>query len=162
MLKRTLNAVWYGAVFAVSMALTTAFALTITGRNSDNKNAIFQYGIPSISRENGITATPTPAIATAYQLTAGVSEVTTIATTGDAVKLPSTIYLTAPNSPAALNVIVINSNASNAVAVFPFAAGDTIVKSGAAGTPGASVSVPALTTLECFAFTDTKWYCQTG
>jgi hypothetical protein len=160
-MKRTLHAVWYGAVFAVSVMLTSAFALTITGRNSENARSIFQTGIPAISREDGIVASTTQTLAGAYQLTAGMSIVAT-ANVNDAVKLPSSLQGPGGNGPYAIQVAIVN-NAANSINVFPFASTDVIVTSSGVGSAGAALALPTTTkAMECWAIADGRYYCQLG
>lgn len=153
MLKRL-----FAAALAVALtgALAVAASLTITGTNTEWRNSIFQIGIPRISRDESITATASGSISTAYQLTAGISYVTTVASSGDAVKLP----ITTPNAGTTgvgggLQMVIINGAASNAMNIFPFQAADTIN----AGSGGAAYSLAAGKTAICFVGIDGKWFC---
>lgn len=151
MLKRLI-----AALAAVAVAGTLAFALNITGTNTEYRNSIFQVGILRISRDESITATPSGSISTAYQLTAGVSYVTTVASSGDAVKLPITTPTsgTVPQG-GGLMMVIINGAASNAMNIFPYQAADTIN----AGSGGAAYSLAAGKTAICFVGIDGKWFC---
>lgn len=162
MIKRTLNAVWFGAVFGASLMLSAALALTVTGRNSENRQSIFQMGIQAMSVETGITASTTQSQVGAYQLSAGVSQITT-ANANDAVKLPSLSALGSPsNVDASLNVTVINNTAGN-ITLYPFAATDVIVMGGTAAGAGALKTLATLTTTECWSISTTgRWYCTSS
>lgn len=152
MLKRilaTLAAVVCAGTFAL------AASITITGTNSEWRNSIFQMGIPRITRDESITATPSGSITTSYQLTAGISYITTVASSGDGVKLPSTIASTGSPAGGGLMMVIVNGAASNATNIFPFAAADTIN----AGSGGAAYSLAAGKTAICFAGLDAKWFC---
>lgn len=153
MLKRLIAAL---AAVAVTGALALAASLNITGTNNEFKNSIFQVGVLRISRDETITATPSGSITTAYQLTAGLSVVTTSASSGDAVKLPITTP-TGGSVPAGggLVMIIVNGAASNAINIFPYQAADIIN----AGSAGASYSLAAGKTAICVAGLDGHWYC---
>ena len=159
MLRKAIRSVCYGSVFGVSLLMTAAFALQITGRNSDNQRSIFQAGIAASSTELGITASTTQTQVGAYQLSAGLSQITT-ANSADAVKLPSLSNLGSPsNLDAALNVVIIN-NTANTVQLFPFSSTDVIVSGGSAAGAGASKNIPTLTTADCWSVSTGRWYCQ--
>jgi hypothetical protein len=162
-MKRLLNSALSGAVFALAVLVTAALALQITGRDSTNQRVIWQSGIQAVSTELGITATASGTQATSYQLSAGFSLVTTVATIGDGVKLPSITGIGAPsNVDASLNVVVVN-NTANSMNIFPFAATDVIVSNGAAGGAGAALAVGALKNADCWSATSTgRWYCTVG
>ena len=161
MMKRLLNSAAIGVICGIVMS--AAFALTISGRDSANRNAIWQNGISALSTELGITATASGTQATSYQLSAGFSLVTTVATIGDGVRLPSITNIGAPsNVDASLNVIVVNDTA-NAMNVFPFLATDIIVSNGAVGGAGGALSVTARKQIDCWSATSTgRWYCTQG
>jgi len=153
----------YGAIFALAAFATTATALVIAGRVSTNNRDMFQVGIQAVTPEQGITATPSGTQVTSYQLSAGVSFVTTVATIGDGVKLPSITQLGSPTSlDGAINVVVVN-NTANSMNVFPFLATDVIVSNGTAGGAGAALAVAALKNADCWASTSLgRWYCTVG
>lgn len=153
MLKRLIAAI---AAVAVTGALALAASITITGTNTENRMSIFQMGIPRITRDESITATASGSISTAYQLTAGVSVITTVASGGDAVKLPITTP-TGGSVPAGggLMMVIINGAASNSLNVFPYQAADIIN----AGSAGAAYALAAGKTAICFAGLDGHWYC---
>jgi hypothetical protein len=164
MMKRLLNSALSGVVFALAVLATAALAVTLTGRESSQSRAIYQAGMFAVTPEAGITATPSGTITTAFQLGAGVSQVTTVATIGDAVKLPSM----APGAPTSLdgslNVVIIN-NTANSMNVFPFAATDVIVNTtaGTAGGAGAAIAVAALKMADCWSIAGSgRWYCSIG
>ena len=162
-MKRFLNSAAAGAIFALAALATTATALVVTGRISANNREIFQVGIQAVTPEQGITATPSGTQATSYQLSAGVSFVTTVATIGDGVKLPSITAIGAPtNLDGAINIIVVN-NTANSMNVFPFAATDVIVSNGTAGGAGAALAIATLKSADCWASTALgRWYCTVG
>lgn len=154
MLKRL-----FAGLFAVAItgALALAASITITGHNTEWRNSTFQVGIPRISRDESITATASGSITTAYQLTAGVSYVTVVATAGDAVKLPSTTTPADNNGPpGSLVMIIINADASDSMNIFPFLSTDTIN----AGSAGAALALAAGKTTTCVVGIAGKWFCN--
>jgi hypothetical protein len=162
-MKRYLNSAVCGAAFGLAACLVPALALTVLGRDSGQQRNIFQVGIAAVTPEQGITATPSGTQATSYQLTAGVSFVTTVATIGDGVKLPSITAIGAPtNLDGAINIVVVN-NTANSMSLFPFLATDVIVSNGAAAGAGAALAVGALKNADCWANTALgRWYCTVG
>jgi len=162
-MKRFLNSAACGVIFALAVLATSATALVISGRISQNNREIFQVGIQAMTPEQGITATPSGTQVTSYQLSAGVSFVTTVATIGDGVRLPSITAIGPPtNLDGAINVIVVN-NTANSMNVFPFAATDVIVSAGVAGAAGAALAVGTLKNADCWASTALgRWYCTVG
>lgn len=158
--KTAMRALVAGFCFLVPAAL----ALTISGRNSENRNSIFQLGILAISNDLAVTAVPSGSITTAYQITAGLTEVVTVASAGDAVKLPNMAAFTTSAPAHSNDIIVVNHHASNAINMFPFASAEVIVNNGAAGSAGAALSIPALKSAECYAVAGTTntWFCQIG
>lgn len=163
MMKRFLNSVAAGAIFALATLITAALGLQITGRDTTNQRVIWQSGISAASTELGITATASGTQANSYQLTAGFSLVTTSTVGPDGVKLPSITAIGAPsNVDASLNVIVVNDTA-NSINVFPFAATDVIVSGGTAGGAGAALAVTTRKQIDCWSATSTgRWYCTQG
>jgi len=163
MMKRFLNSAAAGAIFALAALATSATALVISGRISQNNREIFQVGIAAVTPEQGITATASGTQATSYQLSAGVSFVTTVATIGDGVRLPSITAIGPPtNLDGAINVIVVN-NTANSMNIFPFAATDVIVSNGVAAGAGAALAIAALKSADCWASTALgRWYCTVG
>lgn len=105
------------AIVAVVGAVYTASALNITGTETTYRNSIFQVGILRISREESITAFSGGGQTSAYQLTAGLSRVTTVAAGNDSVKLPV--------CGGGKTIVVINAAASNSMNVYG-QTGDTI------------------------------------
>ena len=163
MMKRFLSSIAAGVVIAVAVATAASFALTVLGRNSQDYRNIHQVGIQAASTDLSITATASGTIATAYQLTAGVSYVTTVATTGDAVKLPSTTALGAPtNLDASLHMVVMNNGAAVSMNLFPFAATDVIISNGVAGGAGAALAVAKLKMADCWSVSTGVWFCVVG
>jgi hypothetical protein len=163
MMKRFLNSAASGAIFALAAMATMAFAVTLTGRNSDRYRSIDQVGMNAVFPELGITATPSGTQVNSYQLTAGVSLVSTVATTGDGVKLPSTTAFGAPtNLDASLNVVVANNGAAVSMNLFPFAATDIIISNGVAGGAGAALVVAKLKSADCWSFSTGIWFCTVG
>jgi len=162
-MKRFLNSAACGMIFALAALATTATALVIAGRDSGQNRNIFQVGIAAVTPEQGITATPSGTQATSYQLSAGISFVTTVATIGDGVRLPSITAIGPPTSlDGAINIIVVN-NTANSMNVFPFLATDVIVSNGTAGGAGAALAVAALKNVDCWANTALgRWYCTVG
>jgi hypothetical protein len=162
-MKRFLNSAASGAIFALAALATAAMALQIAGRDSGQSRNIFQVGMAAISTDLGVTATPSGTQANSYQITAGFTLVTTVATIGDGVKMPSITNIGAPsNLDTSLNVIVVN-NTANSMNVFPFLATDVIVSNGTAAGAGAALAVPALKNADCWSATSTgRWYCTVG
>lgn len=150
MLKRILSAVVAALVVA---GAAYGASINITGTNSEFRNSIFQMGIPRITRDESITATPSGTISTSYQLTAGISYVTTVASSGDAVKLPNTVVGSGAPSGGGMQLVIINAT-SNPMNVFPFQAADTIN----ALSPGAAFSLAAGKTATFIVGIDGKWY----
>jgi hypothetical protein len=161
MLKRTLKAVWYGSVFAVSMTLTAAYAIQITGRDTSLARSIAQSGISAMSTDNAITASTTQSLVGAYQLTAGVNTVTT-ANANDAIKLPS---LAIPNGPtnmdASYNIIILNATAVN-ITVYPAESTTSIYVGGSTGGAGALYTMATRRQLDCWSVSTGTWYCTVG
>lgn len=144
-----------GAGLLSSVATLQGASLNITGTESKFKNSIFWMGVPRISRDEAITATPSGNITTAYQLTAGISQVTVAASSGDAVKLPLTTGGVQGSTPGGgLLMIVINGQATNPINVFPAQAADTIN----ALSGGTAFSLGAGKTAMFVVGNDGKWY----
>lgn len=150
MLKRFL-----AGMLAVLMTGVLAYGASITGTDSEHRFQIFWMGIPRITRDESITATASGTITTAYQITAGLNYVTTVASGGDAVKLPITTgpTLGGGTTGGGLQIVIINAGA-NALNVFPFQAADTIN----AGSGGAAYSLAAGKTATFFVGIDGKWF----
>jgi len=158
MLKRLFNSAAAGLVFALAALVTGAFALSITGRDSQFQRSILQAGIPAVSTELAITASTTQTLAGAYQLSAGFSQVGT-ASSNDAVKLPSLTALGSPsNLDASLNMVIAN-NTANSITVFPFASTDVIVVGNTALGAGAAFTLTTLKVMECWSASSGRWYC---
>jgi len=164
-MKRLLNLGVRGGIVLglVGVLASAALALTISGRDTSQQRSISQVGIRALSTDLGVTATASGTQVNSYQITAGFTLVTTVATIGDSVKMPSITALGAPtNVDAALNIIIVN-NTANSMNVFPFAATDVIVSGGAAASAGAAMAVAALKSASCWSATSTgRWYCIIG
>lgn len=91
--------------------------VAITGNETVGNRQRKDVGLLGMSTENAITAFAGGGQASAYQLTAGISRVTTVATAADSVKLHK--------AKAGLVVIVINAAAANSMNVFP-SSGDAV------------------------------------
>jgi hypothetical protein len=164
MMKRFLNSAASGVIFALAALATTAFALQISGRNSERQRSIDQVGINALSTDVGVTATPSGTQANSYQVTAGFTYVSVVATIGDAIKMPSTTSFFPPtNVDAALNIIIVNGTA-NSMNIFPFLATEVMNKGGVASAPGALMALAAGQMADCWSttFAPGKWYCQVG
>lgn len=155
MLKRLIAGL---AAVALTGALAFAASITITGTNSEWRNSIFWVGTLRISRDDSIVATPAGTLANSYQITAGINHVITVASAGDAIKLPSTaVSVSGPPGPSGgLQITIINAAAANSLNIFPFAAGDTINAGGA----GAAYALAAGKVTTCFVGIDNKWFCN--
>lgn len=93
------------------------FACTAAGSWDTNGIGTGYAGsLPTVSSTNGITATPAGTQGTSVALTTVINRVTTVATIGDAVKLPPAV--------AGIQMVVTNA-AANSMNVFP-SAGDAI------------------------------------
>lgn len=164
-MKRYLNSAACGVIFALAVSATAALALAVSGRNTDRYRSIDQVGIAAMSNEIGITATPAGTQANSYQLTAGASYVSTVATIGDSVKMPSTTSIFSPtNIDASLNIIIVNGTA-NSMNVFPFLATDIMNVGGVASGAGAAMAIAAGKQADCWSFNVAgvgKWYCSVG
>lgn len=164
-MNRFLKSAASGAIFALAAVATAAVALQISGRNTDRYRAIDQVGIAAMSNEIGITATASGTQVNSYQLTAGVSYVSTVATIGDSVKMPSTTALGAPtNLDGSMNIVIINGTA-NSMNVFPFLATDIMNTNGTASGAGASMAIAAGKQADCWSVNVAgvgKWYCSVG
>lgn len=163
-MKRYLDTAAKGALFALGfiavLSLQSAFGWVIHGRNSEGANDIVQTGIPATSVEQGITATPSGTQLNAYQLTAGVNQVTTVATIGDAVRLPSVSALYSPTSLDGSLAIVTANHTGNSMNMFPFEATTVIVSGGTALGAGAALAIPANKVASCYSVSTGRWYCQ--
>lgn len=150
MLKRILS-----GLVALVLAGTVGYgaSIIITGTNSENRLSIFHVAMLRITRDEAVTATPSPTQANAYQITAGITQVTTVATAGDSLKLPVTTSAPGTPSGGGLMVIVINGAAANSLNVFP-QTGDTINALAA----NATYAIPANKTVIFFCGADGKWY----
>lgn len=156
-MKSTRLALIVGAFAALIASSLTLNAITITGVFSANQRQIDWVGIQAITREEAITATASGSITTSYQLTAGISRVSTVASSGDGVKLPSISQpgLTSTNVNGSLVMVLINAGA-NSMNVFPQLSTETIN----AGSAGAAYAVAAGKTATCYVGTSAKWYCS--
>lgn len=115
---KSLKATVVGALFgAVGMFAGAAFALTMTGTNSENNRSIFEVGFLRIARDTAITATASGNQSTSYQLTTGLNRIATVASGNDSVKLPACT--------GGIMVVVSNQAASNTANVYP-STGDAI------------------------------------
>ena len=162
MIKRLLSSAAVGACFALGLlaVFQAASGWPIRGRDSEGAYNIVQSGIPATSVEQGITATPTGTQANSYQLSAGVSQVTTSTVGPDGVKLPSVSSLYSPTSLDAALAMVIANHTANAINLFPFEATTVIVSGGVAGGAGAAVSIPSNKVASCYSVSTGRWYCQ--
>lgn len=152
-LERLLAPVLAAALAASVVAI--ASPLNITGTNTENRASIFQMGVPRITRDESITATASGSISTSYQLTAGISYITTVASSGDSVKLPITTPGGTGPVGGGLQMVIINAAASNSLNIFPFQAADTIN----AISAGSAYALAAGKTAICYVGIDGKWFC---
>ena len=162
-MKRYLNSVAAGAIFALAALGTTALAIQIAGRTSTDQRNIVQVGIAAVSTDQNVTATPSGTQVTSYQITAGATFVTTSTVGPDGVKMPSITGIGPPtNLDAAMNIIIVN-NTANSINVFPFLATDVIVSNGVAAAAGAPLVVTTLKNADCWGSTVLgRWYCTVG
>lgn len=90
---------------------TGTFVTAVAGNwECESVGAGFSGNLPTVSTTNGITATPAGTQATAVQLTTVINRATTVATAGDAVRLPACI--------AGLQITIYNAGAAS-LNVFP-------------------------------------------
>lgn len=108
----------------------------LDGQGVDN-----ELGYPTYSAEDNITASATQTQAAAYQLTAQLSRVVTVAAGGNGVALPA--------AKVGKSVVLVNSNVSNAVQVFGMN-GTTDTINGTAGSTGISQAAASRHVYECF------------
>lgn len=136
------------SVFLGAMALVASVALgwavNITGTNTSNQNSTFAVGFLDVSALNGITAAVGGGQTNAVQLQDSINRVTVVATAADSVKLPP--------AKQGLVVFVANSDAADAMGVFPFL-GDAINALG----PNTVLSVAANKGVMFFCPVDGLW-----
>lgn len=116
------------AVLALA-AIGVAQAVQITGTNSENRRMVMRMGFEHLSVMDPAVAFAGGGQASATQLDSAVNRVTTVATAGDSVKLPScqaglsnTGVASAANptgNTIGLMLYVINATATNSMNVFP-------------------------------------------
>ena len=117
---------------------------------SQYSDALQRLGEPfgRTSARSGITAVASGTISTAFQLDAMNNEVTTVASAGDAIKLPSAV--------PGMRVAVYNNQATNAMNVFPYSASESInVLSG-----GTAYSQAAAKCVEYYCAAAGKWFAN--
>lgn len=160
-MKRFLNSASLIALgFVAVLALEAAYGWPIRGRDSEGAYNIVQSGIPATSVEQGITATPSGTLATSYQLSAGVSQVTTVATIGDSVKLPSVSNLYSPSNLDGSLAMVVANHTGNSMNLFPNESTTVIVSGGTALGAGAALAIPSNKMASCYSVSTGRWYCQ--
>lgn len=130
MLKRLLPSI----ILALGL-IVSAYAVNISGTNSQNENSVVKVGYIRLSVTDNITALAGGAQTGATLLDSGFNRVVTVASSGDSVKLPSCHTGASNTSQLAAGIIsgnttgiqigVVNSHASNAINVFP-ATGESI------------------------------------
>lgn len=113
MLKKLLY-VALGALAVIGIA--RAGSINLSGSETRWNRSYFEVGMLRMARDSGITAHAGGGQSSAYALTAGLNQITTVASANDSVVLPS-----ATNG---LVVVVVNAGA-NSANVFP-ASGDKI------------------------------------
>lgn len=136
------------ALGALAVCATLASALTITGTSTEYRNSIFQVGILRISRDETITAFAGGGQASAYQLTAGLNRVTTVASANDSVKLPVCL--------GGKEITVINAAAANSMNVYG-QTGETI--NALSANTAFAVAANKMVVFSCAA--DGAWYSLT-
>lgn len=124
----------------------TTLPPNITGTSEPNRNMIDHVGILRLARNTALTATAAGTITTSQTLTYGYNHFTTVASAGDAAKLPT---LT-----GSVMIIVTNNAATNAMNVFPDSATSTIN----AISAGGAFSLAAGRTAIFIQSTDGKWF----
>lgn len=111
MLKRLLSgSLAFGILLGAGGMFAVGQGLGITGTNTENRNSIFQAGMLRVTRDEAITATVGGAQAGAYQIIYGMNRVTTVASSGDSVKLPICA--------GGKVVFIVNAAASNALNLY--------------------------------------------
>ena len=128
------------AAFCASVAI--AYAVNITGANTQNETSILRMGYARYSNTDNITAFAGGGQASATLLDSAYNRVTTVATAADSVKLPSCqtganptantlgvmVYVTNADSTDSMNVFPQTGQAINALsanAAYAMAAGKT-------------------------------------
>lgn len=146
-MRKLLTGLLAGAVLTLGAlaALGQAPGLGITGLEGGWRNSIFQVGILRVTREEGITAFAGGGQTSAYQLTYGLNQVTTVATGNDSVKLPICV--------GGKVVIVVNADSADSLNVFG-QTGETIN----ALSPNAAFAVAANKVAIFICGLDGKWY----
>lgn len=124
MFKRLLPSI----ILALGM-IGAAYAVTITGTNSQNENSVFKVGYERLSVTDSIVAFATGGQANAVLLDSGFNRVITVGTAADSVKLPSCHTGASNTGPVPAGVIsgntiglivwVTNAAAANSMNVFP-------------------------------------------
>jgi hypothetical protein len=91
MRNRLLSSLRGSALFAAALlgAFGAAYAVNISGTNSQNERSVFKMGYPRLSITDSITAFAGGGQANATLLDSAYNRVTTVASAGDSVKLPS-------------------------------------------------------------------------
>ena len=162
-MKQYLRAAAAGAIFGLAAMLVPALAVTLLGRDTANYRNIGQVGIAATSTDNNVTATPSGTIATAYQVTQGFTYVGTVATIGDAIKLPSTLTFFSPTNIDASMTVYITNHTANSMNVFPFSASEGISNAGTALANGAALAVAAHNSVQCTSSSAAaRWFCIIG
>lgn len=135
-MKRFLLSLAALALFAVG----AAEAIQITGTNTENRRSIFWVGFLKLTTTDALTAFAGGGQTSALQLDSAYNRVSTVASSGDSVKLPScvaganktgigTAALPSGNT-IGLMVFVTNAAAANSMNVYP-QTGDAINALGA-------------------------------
>lgn len=101
---------------AASMGIAYSASINITGAETRWNRSIFEAGIFRNARDIGATATAGGGQTNAYQITAGSTQVTTVASSGDSVKLP--VSTGSVNGGGGLIIFIANGGA-NSMNVFP-------------------------------------------
>lgn len=118
----------------------------ITGTQDFGKDSIDYVGLSRIAANTGLTATASGTITTSQLLTRGYSHFSTVASAGDAARLPTMT--------GSVMFIVTNNAAANAMNIFPDSATSTINAIGA----GSAFSLTVGKTATFIQSTPGKWH----
>lgn len=146
-MRKSLGLIAIGALLALGAAVAWGQGLgRLTGTETQWRNSIFQVGMLRLSRDENLTATPSGTVSTSLQLVWGFNRVTTVASSGDGVRLPPCV--------GGRVVVVANAAAANALNLFPNTSTETIN----ALSAGSAFSLAANKMVIAICGNDGNWY----
>lgn len=115
---------FFSTIAALMAAASLSYAITTTGVNSQNEFSVFKVGYLRHSIQDTVTAGAGGTQGVATPIVAAYSRVTTVASAGDSILLPSCVAgasntSTGLGSTTGMEIVVTNAHASNAINVFP-------------------------------------------